>query len=148
MSALLIFGIVVTVCLLASIVLITVGISRALTDALRLTDRAHERFVKHTEDLHNRLMAKDWQEYVEIKAYTEGDEGGFYTPEEQEETETQVIRPARQPQQEDDEVTQLMPPGWGPQKGDIPRHDADEERLLAEDFDDEDEPRHHNKDVA
>jgi hypothetical protein len=75
-------------------------------------------------------MAKDWQEYVEIQAFeTASDNGGFFTPEEQYE----------------EEVTQILPPPrWGSLRGavaDIPRPDAEEEKLLAEDFNDDDEPR-------
>jgi hypothetical protein len=122
LTALAILGMLVVVCSIAGVILIAVIVSQALQKQALVLDRAHERWVKHTEDLHTRLMAKDWQQYVEIKTFEEEAEGGFFTPDEQETDESKGD--VRSPKV-----------NWGSL-----RASAEEERLFLEDFDDDGEP--------
>jgi predicted transcriptional regulator len=118
LTALLILGFIALIVLIAGMILVAVTVCQALQKQADVLDRAHERWVKHTESLHDRLMSKDWQQYAEIKSFEEEDEGGFFTPEEQE---------------EDDEPSFTLP------RLSL-RVSAEEERLLAEDFDADGEP--------
>lgn len=123
--------------LLVVIGLLVIGLSVAvisfkdLTDrTLNSIDRAHDRWVGQTNDLLDRLMAKSWEELTEIRAFEAESEGGFFRPDEQEEDD-------------EGEYEQLVPGRFGTMQpmGGVPRPDADTEKLLAEDFDDDMMPR-------
>jgi len=132
-TALQFFGIVALTVLSISTILVALTVFHTSERAFRALDRSHDRWVKQTTDLFDRLMAKNWAELMDIRSFDSEEVGGFYTPEEQ---------TARE-EADEDEITQLLPTRWGTLQpsSDIPRPDADEERLLAEDFDDQGEPR-------
>jgi Na+-transporting NADH:ubiquinone oxidoreductase subunit NqrC len=133
LTALLIVGTIAVICLIAGIVLVAVVVSQSLQKQADVLDRAHNRFIEQTKDLHDRLMAKSPEQYLELRAFSTDDEGGFYTPDEQ--------APERPESDDEEEIEQLLPTRWGTMSvvSDIPRPDAAEERLLAEDFEDDGE---------
>jgi hypothetical protein len=145
MTAAVIVSLLVVIGFVTSALCVAVWILRDVTARSNLSlDRAHQRWVKQTSDLLDRLMAKNWAEYAEIKAFDEPGVEGFFTPEEQNEEPPDVEDwPARDG---DEEITQIIPRAgvnWGSLSGpeEIPRPDADTERLLAEDFTLEGDPR-------
>lgn len=129
LTALSILGMIAVIVLIAGIVLVAVKISESLSKQADVLDRAHERWVNLLDPLFNKLLAHNWEEYTTLQELSEPQEGGFFTIEEQAEDEEGGI--------------EYPKPTWGSLRGraDIPRPGADEERLLAEDFDDADEPR-------
>jgi hypothetical protein len=118
LTALLILGVIAVIVLITGCILVAVRLSETLTKQADVLDRAHKRWVESLDPLFDRLMAHNWEEYVTIRQLSAEEEGGFLTPEEMEEDR--------------------KAPDWGSL---MPRPDADEEKLLAEDFDDDGEPR-------
>jgi hypothetical protein len=129
LTALSILGMIAVIVLIAGLVLVAVKISESLSKQADVLDRAHERWVNLLDPLFNKLLAHNWEEYTTLQELSEPQEGGFFTDEEQRE-------------EEEGGMEYPLPP-WGSinTRSNIPRPSADEERLLAEDFDDADEPR-------
>jgi hypothetical protein len=74
-------------------VLIAVLSSRAVTDAYRTLDRAHQSHARQVDGLLNRLQAVRWEDFAALQTTLEegADVGGYYPPED--ETETGQYRP-------------------------------------------------------
>lgn len=132
MTALLILSILSLAVLSATLILIAVKLSEALTKSVYVTDRAHERWVKQTDRLLDRLVTRNWEEYAALRELDEPNTGGFFEPAERDEDE-------------DDEVP--LPKSnvrfrWGAADDtqEFTPRSADEEKIMSEDFDDEGEP--------
>jgi len=116
--ALLAFSIIVVVSLVALVFRLSVTVSRTSSNALAtlvsFDQRAQQERAMHAEQvkaLTDRIMAQDWHDVKAYEAAEDLPDGGFFTPEEQ----------------EDDEITQIIP-RWGASAA-----RAEAEALAAED---------------
>lgn len=126
MTALAIIGIVFSVLSFATVVAVTVLVSRALSSAFQTVNSMHERFARHQDRTLDRLMAVKWEDYVQLRELQVPDtqEGGFIPPEEQVEEGEMAIEP---------------PGGWGYLNNlrDRLAVTEEEEEFLREDFPEE-----------
>jgi len=116
LTALLVIVSISLILLSTSVILVALGIRDSLSRAFLTLERSHERWVEMLDKSQDKLLAHSWEEYVSVRSMQEEEEGGFYGPDEQ----TQVLFPPLK-----------LPDATS----------ADEERLLAEDFDEEGTPR-------
>src|SRR5215471_2237941 len=121
LTALMVIVSITLIGLTISGILVALGIRQTLSDAFLTLERSHARWVETLDKAQDKLLAHTWEEYVSLRAMQDEEEGGFFEPEEQ----TQV----------------LFPPLRLPTPPDATS--AEEEKLLAEDWDDSGEPIRH-----
>lgn len=118
MTAALIVSLVLNVALLVALFLIAVLFSRTLADTVSLVDRTHVRSIRHQDSLLDRIMAADWASFREAQAEDLAEEGGQIFPSETTNEEGEFVMT----QLSEEELREL----------------ANERKLMAEDFPDED----------
>jgi hypothetical protein len=118
-------AIVVPICVLVTVVLVAVIVSRAHKETLSTLNSMHNRSSALLDKSLDRLMSIRWEDFVAMQSYESDDIGGFISPEEQKEEEGQ-----------EGEVVIVEPGQWGAlsQLQALSEAQENEQRLLAEDF--------------
>jgi hypothetical protein len=125
-TALLIIGIIVVICLTATSIVVAVTSRQSVSDAFLSLDRSRVDYEKSLSKVLDRLMTIRWEDFAAVQASADDEEGGFITPADSDNDDTMV----------DDGK-------WGRMSTLRERlHLLDEEEALVdEDFDEHGEPR-------
>lgn len=119
MSASVLISIIALTFAFATAISVTVLVSRSLANAFRTIESMHTRSYAALDKTLDRLMAIKWEDFVAMQNIDEGEDGGFFAPDEQE-----------------DETPSLQQPGlWG-RLVTVPEDPAsrEEQLILDEDF--------------
>lgn len=125
MTAAQILAIVIPICVLVTVVLVALIVSRAHKETLSTLNSMHNRSSALLDKSLDRLMTIRWEDFVSMQSYETEDEGGFISPEEQKE--------------EVGEVSIEEPGQWGAlaQLQKLSEAQENERKLLDEDFPEE-----------
>jgi len=128
-TALLIIGIIVVICLTATTVVVAVTSRQSVSDAFLSLERSRIDYEKGLSKVLDRLMTIHWEDFAAVQAAADDEEGGFITP--------------ALSREDDSDDTMVDDGKWGRMSSLRERlHLLDEEEALVnEDFDEHGEPR-------
>lgn len=119
LTTLLIFGCIAVTMLGASLVLVAVKISQTSSNAIFALTRQHERHAQQLDRLLDRLMSRDWEQYLVLRDTDAAEGGDFITP-----------------STEDEDGGIVTPTPWGrlSRSFEVPASGTEEAAMVEEDF--------------